>query len=265
MVPFGGLRECRATSFDQTPIGKWSSAGRLTRNAPKLSNHDCAGRFVNATPRRDNRRGALSLRLYNPRSHQWSLNFANSNGGSLSQPTIGGFKDGRGEFFDQEMLHGRAILVRFVISDITANSAHFEQSFSDDGGKTWEVNWIATDTRVKDEPEILPLATKSWQPIPDDKYSRVSLLRIVSGAPRSEQLAARMADATARSSRLCWQHVLSPCQGHSQIRAVPGAGVRDPSIGPARLSTHSSDAGHRLSIRSAHRGVPPPSPSYQCG
>ncbi len=41
---------------------------------------------------------ALSLRLYNPQSHQWSLNFANSSGGTLSQPTIGGFKDGRGEF-----------------------------------------------------------------------------------------------------------------------------------------------------------------------
>src|SRR5882724_662244 len=96
---------------------------------------------------------ALSLRLYDPQSHQWGLNFANSSGGSLNQPTIGGFKDGRGEFFDQETLNGRAILVRFVISDVTPNSAHFEQSFSEDGGKTWEVNWIATDTRVKDGSE----------------------------------------------------------------------------------------------------------------
>jgi len=95
---------------------------------------------------------ALSLRLYNPQSHQWSLNFANSKGGSLSQPTIGGFKNGRGEFFDQETLDGRASFVRFVISEITPNSARFEQSFSDDGGKTWEVNWIATDTRVADGP-----------------------------------------------------------------------------------------------------------------
>jgi len=93
----------------------------------------------------------LNLRLYNPQSHQWSLNFANSNGGTLSQPTIGDFRNGRGEFFDQETLNGRAILVRFVISDITPNSCHFEQAFSDDGGQTWEVNWIATDTRVKDE------------------------------------------------------------------------------------------------------------------
>jgi hypothetical protein len=90
----------------------------------------------------------LSLRLYNPESRQWSLNFANRAGGTLSPPTLGAFKDGRGEFFDQETLDGRAIYVRFVISDITPRSCHFEQAFSDDGGKTWEVNWIATDTRI---------------------------------------------------------------------------------------------------------------------
>ncbi len=92
----------------------------------------------------------LSLRLYNPDSHQWSLNYANSRGGSLSVPTIGGFKNGRGEFYDQEEFNGRMILVRNVWSEITADSCRFEQAFSDDGGKNWEVNWIAVDTRVKD-------------------------------------------------------------------------------------------------------------------
>ena len=92
----------------------------------------------------------LSLRLYNPQSRQWSLNFASVNGGVMTPPTIGEFKNGRGEFFDQETLNGRAILVRFVISDITPDSCRFEQAYSDDGGKTWEVNWIATDTRVKE-------------------------------------------------------------------------------------------------------------------
>jgi hypothetical protein len=91
----------------------------------------------------------LNLRLYNPESHQWSLNFASSAGGAVSQPTIGEFRNGRGEFFDQETVNGRAILVRFVISDVTPDSCHFEQAFSDDGGKTWEVNWKATDTRVR--------------------------------------------------------------------------------------------------------------------
>src|SRR6266536_2250440 len=92
---------------------------------------------------------ALSLRLYNPESHQWSLNFSNSAGGTLSPPSIGGFKNGRGEFFSQETLNGRAILVRFVISDVTPTSCRFEQAFSDDGGKTWEINWVATDTRSR--------------------------------------------------------------------------------------------------------------------
>lgn len=90
----------------------------------------------------------LSLRLYNPESKQWSLNFSNSAGGTLSPPTIGGFRDGRGEFYAQETLNGRAILVRFVIHDITPTSCRFEQAFSADGGKSWETNWIATDTRV---------------------------------------------------------------------------------------------------------------------
>jgi hypothetical protein len=93
---------------------------------------------------------ALSLRLYDPESRQWSLNFANSRGGTMSPPTIGEFRNGRGEFYSQETLDGRAILVRFVISDITPASCRFEQAFSDDGGKTWEVNWIAIDTRVSD-------------------------------------------------------------------------------------------------------------------
>lgn len=91
-----------------------------------------------------------SWRLYNPESRQWSLNFSNARTGTLSPPTIGEFKDGRGEFHSAETLDGRAILVRFVISGITADSAHFEQSFSDDGGRTWETNWIADDTRVKE-------------------------------------------------------------------------------------------------------------------
>jgi len=92
---------------------------------------------------------AMSLRLYNPEARQWSLNFANSKVGSLGVPTVGEFKDGRGEFYDQESLNGRMIFVRFVISEITPNSCHFEQAFSDDGGKTWEVNWITDQTRVQ--------------------------------------------------------------------------------------------------------------------
>jgi hypothetical protein len=92
----------------------------------------------------------MSLRLYNPDARQWSLNFSNAASGTLTPPVIGDFKNGRGEFYGADTLGNRAILVRFVIFDITPNSAKFEQAFSNDGGKTWEVNWIATDTRIKD-------------------------------------------------------------------------------------------------------------------
>jgi len=67
----------------------------------------------------------------------------------LRQPTVGGFKSGRGEFYDYECFNDRMILVRNVWSDITPDSCHFEQAFSVDGGKTWEVNWIAADERVR--------------------------------------------------------------------------------------------------------------------
>jgi hypothetical protein len=95
----------------------------------------------------------LSMRLYDPASHQWSLNFANTNSGTLGVPLIGEFNHGRGEFYDQEPFNGRTILVRFVFETLTADSTRDEQAFSVDGGKTWEVNWVNTQTRVKDEPD----------------------------------------------------------------------------------------------------------------
>ena len=91
----------------------------------------------------------LSLRLYKPESRKWSLNFANIRDGELTIPSIGEFKDGRGEFYNKDTYNGRAILVRFVIIKITDDQYRFEQSFSADEGKTWELNWIAVDTRVK--------------------------------------------------------------------------------------------------------------------
>ncbi len=92
----------------------------------------------------------LSLRTYNPQSHQWHIGWVNSADGTMGPAMIGAFKNGCGEFFNQESFNGRAVFVRFIFSDITANTFHFEQAFSDDGGKTWEVNWVANFTKVKD-------------------------------------------------------------------------------------------------------------------
>lgn len=90
----------------------------------------------------------MTLRLYNPQTGQWSLNWANSARGVVDTPLFGSFENGRGEFFDQEMFEGRSIYVRFIWSEITATSCRWEQAFSEDGGKTWETNWIMEMTRT---------------------------------------------------------------------------------------------------------------------
>jgi len=91
----------------------------------------------------------LTLRLYRPESHQWTLYWANRKDGVLVEPQIGEFKDGRGEFYAQDTLNGKSILIRFVWTNM-ATVPHFEQAFSQDGGKTWEVNWITDQTRITD-------------------------------------------------------------------------------------------------------------------
>lgn len=89
----------------------------------------------------------MTLYLYNPQTHQWNLTGADSSDGTLGRPMYGEFKNGRGEFIDQEMFKGKAILVRNIWSEVTPNSHRFEQAFSNDGGKTWEPHWIAVLTR----------------------------------------------------------------------------------------------------------------------
>jgi hypothetical protein len=93
----------------------------------------------------------LTMFLYNPQAHQWSQTFTNSKIGILQPPLIGSFKDGRGELFAQDTFKDRSILVRATWSDIQPNSHHFEEDYSQDGGKTWAPAFIAALTREKRE------------------------------------------------------------------------------------------------------------------
>ena len=91
----------------------------------------------------------MTLFLYNPEAHQWSQSFAGSKSGVLNPPLIGAFKDGRGELFATDTFKDRSILVRGVWSQIKPDSHHFEESYSNDGGKTWAPAFIAELTRLK--------------------------------------------------------------------------------------------------------------------
>jgi len=92
----------------------------------------------------------LTLRTYNPERHEWSLYWANRKDGHVDVPQVGRFKDGHGEFYAQDTINGKTIFVKFDWSAMNTNSPHFEQSFSYDGGKTWEVNWITDQVKVKE-------------------------------------------------------------------------------------------------------------------
>lgn len=110
---------------------------------------------------------SLSLFLYDPRSHEWNISFANSSDGALTLPSTGSFHAGRGEFYDHEIIGGKAVFVRQVWSDITPTSHHFAQAFSYDGGRTWQTNFTASLTRTAAAPPPAPAADRAtdfdWQ------------------------------------------------------------------------------------------------------
>jgi hypothetical protein len=92
----------------------------------------------------------LTLFLYNPQSGQWSQNYANAAQGRFdSEPTIGGLRGSNIELYSQDTLNGRAILVRGLWSNIRPDSHDYEESYSDDGGRSWKRAFFAHLTRLR--------------------------------------------------------------------------------------------------------------------
>lgn len=113
---------------------------------------DGLGNLEEFTLERESGPGAgMTMRFFNPQSRQWSIYLADSVNGLDLRPAIGEFKDGRGEFYSQEFFEGKSIFCRVIWSEIAANSCHWEQAFSVDGGKTWETNWITDFERCNEE------------------------------------------------------------------------------------------------------------------
>ena len=59
----------------------------------------------------------------------------------ITKLVVGGFKNDVGTFYAEDTFNGKPIRVRFLWTNL-ATKPHWEQAFSDDGGKTWETNWI---------------------------------------------------------------------------------------------------------------------------
>jgi hypothetical protein len=91
----------------------------------------------------------MSVRLFDHETQRWSIHWASSLSGRLDPPVVGGFLNGRGEFYGEDVEGGRPVRVHFIWSEITPESARWEQAFSLDG-ETWETNWVMEFTRVQD-------------------------------------------------------------------------------------------------------------------
>ena len=93
---------------------------------------------------------AVTIRAYDPKTGQWGIWWLDGRDplGNLDPAVKGRFVNGVGTFYANDTLRGKPVLVRIQFSHITHTSIHWEQAFSGDGGKTWEVNWISDFQRV---------------------------------------------------------------------------------------------------------------------
>ncbi|MGC4939646.1 hypothetical protein [Kribbella sp. DT2] len=99
----------------------------------------------------------LSLRLFDPVAEEWSIYWVNSTSYEVFPPVRGKWKDGSCRLVGEDTYDDRPILASYSWSDVTATTAHWEQSFSADGGETWEVNWTMDFTRRETAPPPLEI------------------------------------------------------------------------------------------------------------
>jgi len=91
----------------------------------------------------------MSFRFFDPERRRWSIYWADSRRpGELDPPVFGTFSGDVGLFEGEDVYRGRPILVRFAWSGVTTPTPRWEQSFSDDGGRTWETNWVMDFARA---------------------------------------------------------------------------------------------------------------------
>jgi len=92
----------------------------------------------------------MSFRFFDPETRTWAIYWADSRRpGTLDPPVVGSFSGDTGSFQGADTLAGKPILVRFDWAGVTTPTPRWEQAFSNDGGKTWETNWVMEFTRAE--------------------------------------------------------------------------------------------------------------------
>ena len=88
----------------------------------------------------------LALRLYDRKTRQWRVYFANSQSGTLAPPMVGAFENSTASFVGLDEVNGQTVLTRNIWSEIGATSCRQDWAISTDGGKSWVPTWSSVDT-----------------------------------------------------------------------------------------------------------------------
>ncbi|ALN81777.1 hypothetical protein [Lysobacter antibioticus] len=156
VIPTGDLHD-----FDFF-VGRWSFANRRLKQRwvgsdewdefpATLSCESRLGGVVNIDDGVFPTKGwsGMTVRVFNLEQRRWYLYWIDSSSGRLFPPVVGGFVGDDGEFFGDDSDEGRPVKVRFRWKRLGPDAAHWEQAFSQDGGRHWETNWTMEHTRIK--------------------------------------------------------------------------------------------------------------------
>jgi hypothetical protein len=92
---------------------------------------------------------AVTLRACDRVNDNWSIWWLDSRSpATLDPPLVGRFENGIGTFYADHLFDGNPIRVRFHWTGVQSGAPRWEQAFSADGGKEWEVNWTMDFTRM---------------------------------------------------------------------------------------------------------------------
>lgn len=120
---------------------EWEEFSGISETRPVLGGNGCIEDNLIDFPSGSYR--AIAIRTFNPVSHSWAIWWLSStNPHQLDTPVVGRFVGDVGTFFAEDTMNGRPISVRFLWLNTQSPTPRWEQAMSDDGGESWETNWV---------------------------------------------------------------------------------------------------------------------------
>lgn len=154
------IREAGVTDFDFF-VGSWDTHNRR-KNAEgvweEFASTNTVGMHVDGLVQVDYYdapdfpgRGhveAVTVRAFDRETQEWSIVWLSNYAPPDFRPVVGRWNGDEGRFVQAiETDEGAPLHVEFVWNRLPGDTARWQQSFSLDGGETWDLNWIMEFTR----------------------------------------------------------------------------------------------------------------------